>query len=389
MWADAPPYLMRVRSGLARVRGLWSNDVTKNALTPLGWDLCFQDQHPAELDRPNTFPARVTREDRGMLEIIAPDEHGSLATSRATIAGSIYHRAERDGLVPAVGDWVVADRTPSGDVRVLATYARKGVLTRQAAGTQSRQQVLAANVDVAFIVTSFTMEFDPRRLERYLTTVWDAGAMPVVVLNKLDLSKDPTWVIETTEASAMGAPVIPMSAQSGDASALHPYLGAGKTCVLLGSSGVGKSTLTNALLREERQLTRDIREDDAEGRHTTTARHMFVLPHDMGVLIDTPGMRELGLWVDPESVDLAFDDIVSLAQSCKFRDCAHDTEPGCAVRAAIEHGDLDPKRFSSWLKLQREAAYHARKASVAAQRAQSREWGKMVREVSRYKTKRK
>jgi ribosome biogenesis GTPase len=244
---------------------------------------------------------------------------------------------------------------------------RRTALVRRAADTDAISQIIAANVDLVAIVTSANRDLNPRRLERYLTAVWDSGAAPLVVLNKVDLVAAATPLLEAIAAVALAVPVVQVSALTGQGiDGLRAYLGPGTTAGLVGSSGVGKSSLVNRLLGAETQAVRAIRDDDARGRHTTTRRELIVLPGG-GVLIDTPGMRELGLIADAGGAAAAFADITDLAQGCRFGDCRHESEPGCAVKAALAVGTIPRERWESYRKLQREiAAAEARRDPLLA-----------------------
>jgi ribosome biogenesis GTPase len=281
------------------------------------------------------------------------------------VAGRLRHAAEQRADFPAVGDWVAVE-TPAGggDARIRAVLPRLTQFSRRAAGNPTEEQVVAANIDVVFLVSGLDHDFNLRRIERYLVTAWESGASPVILLNKADLVEDADARVEEVAGLAQGVPVHAMSATRPDAvhaaiDRVRAYLTRGRTAALLGSSGVGKSSIANALLGEARLPTHEVRESDSRGRHTTTGRQLVLLP-DGGVLIDTPGMRELQLWETGEAVAGAFADIEALAEECRFRDCRHRSEPGCAVLAAITAGMLPEARLESFRKLQDEQAHQSR-----------------------------
>jgi ribosome biogenesis GTPase len=254
-------------------------------------------------------------------------------------------------------------------------------MIRRAADTDATAQAIAANVDVFGLVSSANRDLNPRRIERYLTAVWDSGATPVIVLNKVDLVADVWPLLERIEDVALGVPVVRVSALTGEGiDTLRTHVGAGMTLGLVGSSGVGKSSLINQFVGQEVQHVSHIREDDARGRHTTTRRELIALP-DGGVLIDTPGMRELGLIEDEGGVDAAFADIAQLALACRFNDCRHETEPGCAVQAALVSGALAQDRLHSYRKLQREIAAAERKRDPVLQANERRRWKTIHKEI--------
>jgi ribosome biogenesis GTPase len=270
-----------------------------------------------------------------------------------------------------------------GSARINACLPRRSSLVRKRAGRASTPQVIAANLDVVFVVSSLNGDLNERRIERTLAMIWESGAQPVVLLTKLDLCEDAAGSIARVEAVALGVPVHALSTWTGQGvDALDRYQRAGKTLALIGSSGVGKSTLANRMLGEERIATSEIRASDERGRHTTSARELFVLPSG-ALLIDTPGMRELGLWDAGDGLDAAFEDIDALASGCRFNDCKHQSEPGCAIRAAIADGLLEEARFRSYQKLQRELAHEARRHDPAAMAAHKDHYKRIFRERAR------
>ena len=267
-------------------------------------------------------------------------------------SGRMRHEAVAEDL-PAVGDWVLVE-----DTRIVAVLPRRSAFERRAAGTGIRGQVVAANIDQVWVVSAAGQGNNPRRLERYVALAWESGAIPLVVLTKSDTVSAPDAEITLARGVAPGVDVVIVSATRGDGlDALRERLRPGETIVLLGPSGVGKSTLVNTLAGREILVTAEVGED-GRGRHTTTHRELVPLANG-ALLLDTPGMRELGLWAGDAGLDLAFADIASLAEGCRYRDCRHLTEPGCAVREAAERGELDPERLESWHKLQREAEWIA------------------------------
>jgi ribosome biogenesis GTPase len=327
-----------------------------------GWSPFFEHQI-ASLDRRDLRFARIVEEQRGLYRI-AGDAEGW-----AEVSGRFRHEAAGPADFPAVGDWVGVDE---GIIHL--RLERRGTVSRAAAGRAVQEQVVAANVDTIFLVTALAQDLNTRRLERYLTMVWDAGAVPVVVLNKADLSEDPSGACESVRARLPMIDVVAVSAiEDARLDALAPYLRPARTVALLGSSGVGKSTLVNRLLGAERLRVDAISDTDGKGRHTTTSRQLVELPGG-ALLIDTPGMRELQPWGDESSVAAAFDDIVTLAAACRFADCAHGREPDCAVRAAVEAGRLDADRLENFQRLAREAAFEARKHDKAVAAEHKRRW---------------
>jgi ribosome biogenesis GTPase len=298
------------------------------------------------------FLARIIEQHRDLYKVAG--ETGEL---QAGVSGNFIYRANDNSDFPAVGDWVMIDRTDDsgGNAVIHHILRRKSVFERKAAGTGNSIQVVAANIDIIFICMSLNADFNLRRIERYLSVAWDSMATPVIVLTKADLCDDlDARLAELAKVSVGTDVVVSSSRQDGGYEEVRSYIKEGKTIAFLGSSGVGKSTLINRLMGREVMHTKEIREDDDKGRHATTHRQLIVLPGG-GIVIDTPGMRELQL--DSANLSRAFEDVGKLAERCRYRDCSHTTEPGCAVREAIEAGELPEDRLESFRKLQKEIGY--------------------------------
>lgn len=354
-------------------------------LTELGWAPHFA-EHFGPFREQGLAPGRVAREERQHYLVCA--EHGELA---AEVAGRLRHEAASRAELPAVGDWVaVAARPAEGKATIHAVLPRTSAFLRKVAGSHTEEQVVAANVEVVFLVSGLDDDFNLRRIERYLALAWESGARPAIVLNKADVCPDVEARVAETESVAVGAPIHALSATEGlGIEALEAYLGPGRTAAFLGSSGVGKSTLINALLGEELLATAPVREDDSHGRHTTTHRELIVLP-GRGLVIDTPGMRELQLWGDRDTLSQGFEDVEALAAACRFRDCAHRGEPGCAVQAALADGTLAVGRWQSYLRLQRELRHLERRRDERARRTEEGRWKQIAKwQRARQKQRRK
>jgi ribosome biogenesis GTPase / thiamine phosphate phosphatase len=353
-------------------------------LTALGWDDARAEQFEPHANA-GLIPGRVAVQHRGAYDVVT--ELGEL---RCDVAGRLYDGSDTADL-PAVGDWVaIAARPGERSGTVQAVLPRRTKFSRKTAWQAAEEQVLAANVDVVLIVTSLNEDLNLRRLERYLTLAWESGARPIFVLTKADLADDVDASVAEVDSIAFGVPILPISNVTGSGlDELRHHLAPGVTAALLGSSGVGKSTLVNTLAGEELLETREIR-DDGKGRHTTTRRELVQLPGG-ALVIDTPGMREIQLWVADEGLEEAFEDITVLFDQCRFSDCAHESEPGCAVKAAIADGTLSEERWESYLKLQRELAHLDRRLDKRAAAEERKRWKALsvfAREAGRAKGRR-
>ncbi len=323
-------------------------------------------------------PARVTLELKGFFEVTGA-EGARLGECTGKFARD--HRSAAD--YPAIGDWVAITPQPGDETRAIihAVLPRHTKFSRKAAGEHSVEQVVAANVDTVFLVAGLDGNYNLHRMERYLAAAWASGAQPVVLLNKADLNDDTGALIVELGITGRDVPVHVVSAQTRRGlKALAPYLQPGRTIALLGSSGVGKSTLINRLVGERLQDTQEVREADNKGRHTTTQRELIVAPSGV-IVIDTPGMRELQPWEASASIDAAFGDVTAVTARCKFRDCAHGVEPGCAVQAALADGSLDSARWTAWQRLQRAAAYEVRRVNPEARQLQKKDFKKLTKQL--------
>ena len=336
----------------------------------LGWSPFFENQL-APGDRSRYSVGRILEERKNSYVFLTEDGREVLAS----LAGKLQYEASGRGELPSVGDWACASvRAEEGRATIHRLLERRTKISRKGAGSVIDEQVLAANVDTVLLVNSLNQDLNPRRIERYLALVFESGARPVLLLTKADLRDGWSEAVAEVERVAPFVPVHIVSALQGSGlDALAPYLGPGQTSVLLGSSGVGKSTLVNRMLGEQHQEVRDIRHDD-RGRHTTTSRQLLFLPGG-GMLIDTPGLRELQLWIADEGLGQTFGDVEAAATLCRFTDCGHSVgTPGCSVQAAIESGALPPERVAGWFKVRRELEFLARRQDKKAQSEWKKRW---------------
>jgi ribosome biogenesis GTPase / thiamine phosphate phosphatase len=341
-------------------------------LQQFGWSEFFADSFNQYAKTGYTV-GRVGIEHRGSYVL-----YTETGEQTAEVSGKFRHRVTQLQAFPTVGDWVVIQSgTIDSSAKIHHVLPRQSQFLRKAVGGTTEAQLIAANVDTVFLVSGLDHDFNLRRIERYLLLAWDSGATPVIVLNKADQCQDVESCVLQVENLAPGVPIAVLSAlhQQG-LEQLTPYLQPGQTIALLGSSGVGKSTITNQLMGQEGQRVQAVRADDSRGRHTTTHRALLPLPNGSW-LIDTPGMRELQVWAGEESLSATFSDIETLAIHCRFRDCRHENEPGCAVQAAIAQADLDASRLLNYHKLNREVAYLVRKQDDRAQQVEKAKWKKI------------
>ncbi len=322
-------------------------------------------------------PARVLSQEKGFYRIITDK-----GEKMAEISGKFRFQTTVSSEYPAVGDFVFVNWNESGDSAIIESLlSRKSAFVRKAAGEPQKEQVVAANIDTVFLCMALNNDFNLRRLERYISIAWDSGAMPVVVLTKSDLCDDLDNKLSEISSVAIGVDVlVTTSVEENGYEELLPFISEGKTVAFIGSSGVGKSTLINRLLGQEYLKTNGLRNDD-KGRHTTTRRELFLLPSG-GMVIDTPGMRELGMWDNDTGIERTFADIEELAAQCKFRNCTHTSEPGCAIRRALELGELQTDRWQSYQKLKAENDYMEDKESyLIAKGKREKEISKLIKKM--------
>jgi ribosome biogenesis GTPase len=345
-------------------------------LEDFGWNSFFEG-HFAKHQNNNLIPARVLFQGRGIYRL-ASERRELLAEA----AGAFRNEAPGSGNIPICGDWVLADNPMDKDRTVIRLLLpRTTSLSRKQAGTTLGQQLVAANVDTLCLVSGLDSDFNPRRIERYLVIAWESGARPVIILNKADVCPDVSARLAETSALAPGVPVLAVSAMDGfGMEDILQYAGRGRTLALLGSSGVGKSSIVNRLLGRSAQKVRNIDPNTGRGMHTTSARHLFLLPSG-GLIMDSPGLREIQIWSADTGLDTAFDDIKALAKECRFRDCGHQSEPGCRVRDSVDRGELDAGRLASYFKLCKEADYVEQRKIHSANWIEKKRWKKIMKAV--------
>jgi ribosome biogenesis GTPase len=350
-------------------------------LLAYGWTDLFEKSF-RELDRDGLEPARVVTENREIYRLYTA--HG---LREATLSGRLRHQARALPDLPVVGDWVAIDgrQDSNSPARIRAVLPRRTQLSRKAAGNPVREQAVAANLDCALLLMGLDGDYNPRRMERLVITVWESGATPVVLLNKQDLCDEAEQRQQDIEALLPGVPVHLASLVNGSGVfMIHALIHPGKTLVLLGSSGVGKTTLLNRLCGGDRFTTRTVREADQRGRHTTTQRQLVLLPGG-GLVMDNPGIREIGLWNDTVGLDTTFADIADLAPHCRFRDCTHAQKPGCAVLEAVEKKALEVSRLDSYRALQQELRYLSLRQDAGARHQDRRRVAAIHRAARKHK----
>ncbi len=347
-------------------------------LEELGWHDFFASQ-VTQYDQDGMVPARIAEENHEIYRVFS--EQGE---ARAELAGKLRHEAGSRADLPGVGDWVLVREHTAGQRTVIhRVLPRRTKFSRKTAGKKTEEQIVAANVDTILLVTSLQQEFNLRRIERYLSLAWESGARPVVIVNKCDLCEESTVQGTKSEVAGLGVRVVATSAVTGEGVSQLREMIRSDTAALIGSSGVGKSSLINAILGEEKQHTNEVRSSDGKGRHTTTTRQMILVPGG-GILIDTPGMRELQLWDAGAGLEQTFADIQTLAQECRFRDCRHESEPGCAVCSAAAEGAIAEERLASYHKLEKEERFIEAKQDAAVRAARTKELKRLLKDVNRF-----
>ncbi len=349
-------------------------------LEDFGWNSFFENHHTRH-QNDTIIPARVSFQGRGMYRLLSED-----GEVWAEISGALRYAGQSSGDLPACGDWVLADRPENSDRTIIRhLLPRLTAFSRKQAGTGMDQQVIAANVDTVCLVSGLDSDFNPRRIERYLVIAGESGASPVIVLNKADVCLDVHASIRKVRSLAPGIPVLAVSATAGfGIDDILNYLGPGQTVAFLGSSGVGKSSIVNQLLGRSDQRIQETDAHTGRGVHTTSARQLFLLPSG-GLIMDTPGMRELQVLSVDSGIDTAFEDITSLAEGCRFRDCRHENEPGCQVQAAILQGNLEAHRLANYFKIRKEASYIELKSAHSASWVEKERWKKVAKAIKKLK----
>ncbi|GFZ29783.1 putative ribosome biogenesis GTPase RsgA [Clostridium zeae] len=330
-----------------------------NIIKQYGYNEFYERQiDETQMDCSELVPARILEVHREYYKLMTSEGENS-----AKLKGSIFYNDSASSVYPAIGDFVLVKKNPMGDDIIYKVLDRKSKFARIDSFNE-KEQIVATNFDYVFIVTSLNYDFSIKRIERYLTCAWESGANPVIILTKADLCDAYESYIAELETVAIGVPIIAVSSYTGQGfDEIKDFVKPGKTIVLLGSSGVGKSSLVNAIAEEEIMRVNGIREDDSKGKHTTTHRQLIMLKNGT-MIIDTPGMRELGMWVVDDGLNATFSDVEQLELNCKFSDCKHQTEPGCAVKAALESGELSTERWKNFVKLKKEAEFAEKKAKL-------------------------
>ncbi|WP_422485506.1 ribosome small subunit-dependent GTPase A [Gudongella sp. DL1XJH-153] len=357
--------------------------MNKTSMEKIGYNEFYKDEFKEIVARESgMIPGRVSAVHRERYQVIT--EHGE---SWATLKGSIFYNSPESVIYPTTGDFVAVRHNPVGEDIIYKVLKRKSEFSRMDSFNRNKQ-VVAANFDYVLILSSMNKDFNIKRLDRYIVSAWESGAEPLVVLTKSDISDDFSMYVDAIESNSPGVKVFPVSSITGAGiEALKDYLKSESTLVLLGSSGVGKSSLVNALAESEVMKVNTIRENDAKGKHTTTHRQLIVLD-DGTMVIDTPGMRELELWSADSGMEEAFHDIAAIADRCRFRDCSHNDEPGCAIRYALKSGELANSRWNNYLKLKKESEYARAKEEKSARvqkKAQEKKFGKMQKDFKKSK----